>query len=93
MTWAALAAGVFGGITGSVTLGRRTVTVLPWLDRGGSWQRVGWSQILFGIFVLVETVPRLANGSAGLILGLSLAALIPLAGSVALQASAQRSRS
>ena len=83
-TWAALFVGVFMLATGSVTLMRRDVAI-PWLRPRRQWKREGWAEVLFGLFVMVETVPRLVNGSPDLVFGLSIAALVPLAGAILLR--------
>ena len=49
-------------------------------------------QVLFGLFVLLETVPRLASGSDLLIMVFSVVALVPLAVSAALLMRSELSR-
>jgi hypothetical protein len=78
VTWVALVAGILAGADGAASLIRRQVT-LPWLRRRFRWRPHGWGQVLFGLFTLLETVPRLASGSDLLIMVFSVGALIPLA--------------
>jgi hypothetical protein len=82
-TWAALVAGILAGVNGAASLIRRQVT-LPSLRPRFRWRPHGWAQVLFGLFVLLETVPRLASGSDLLIVVFSVVALVPLAVSTAL---------
>lgn len=91
-TWVALIMGILALATGGVTVARGNVA-LPWLRRRVRWQPWGWGQVLLGVFLMLETLPRLANGPAALVLGLSFGALAPLAACIALYHSAQLRRS
>jgi hypothetical protein len=91
VTWAALVAGILAGVNGAASLIRRQVT-LPWLRRRFRWRQHGSGQVLFGLFILLETVPRLANGSDLLIMVFSVGALIPLAAAAALLMRSELSR-
>jgi hypothetical protein len=84
------AAGVAGLVlvVGIVTLLRRQV-VVPRLRPTASWRPWGWSQVLFGVFVLTETLPRLAGVGAVWVLVCSLLAVAPLVGFVVLQRRAR----
>jgi hypothetical protein len=91
VTWAALVGGILAGVNGAASLIRRQVT-LPWLRRRFRWRQHGWGQVLFGLFALLETVPRLADGSDLLIMVFSVGALIPLAAAAALLMRSELSR-
>jgi hypothetical protein len=70
---------------GAATLVRREVAV-PWMRPRAHWKRWGWAQILLGVSLLLETVPRLAGYSADRVFALSIAAFAPLVAAVVLQA-------
>ena len=91
-SWVALVAGLATAATGIITLARRRV-VLPWMRRRVHWKPWGRALVLMGVFGMLEVVPRLAGASADLVLGLSIAAVAPLAGAVALQARAHLPKS
>jgi hypothetical protein len=63
--------------------------VLPWLRRR-DWRLEGWAEVLISLFVIIETVPRLADYSPAAVFGLSIAALAPLAAGAFLRLQAQR---
>lgn len=90
-TWVAFVAGLSALVTGTVTVARGKVA-LRWLRQRVSWRPWGWGQVLLGVFIVLETVPRLANGPDALVLALSLVALAPLAGSLVLYRRAQLPR-
>lgn len=89
--WVAVIAGICALATGGATIVRRKVA-FPWLRQRVRWQPWAWGQVLLGVFLMLETIPRLARGSAALVLGLSFVALAPLAGSLALYRSARPRR-
>ena len=88
-TWAATLVGVVMLATGAVTLLRRELA-MTWLRNRLQWKREGWAQVMFGLFVMVEAIPRLAHGSAELVFGFSIAALAPLGGAIGLRMRAGR---
>jgi hypothetical protein len=81
-TWVALGAAVVGMLIAGWRL-RRGIT--------SATGRNGWlAALLFGLVVLLNTVPRLAGAPSGVILVLSTIALLPLVGFVVLTASIAR---
>jgi hypothetical protein len=82
-TWVVLVLGVSALVTGAVTVARGKVA-LPWLGQRVFWRPWGWGQVSLGVFIMLETVPRLADGPDALVLVLSLVALAPLAGCIVL---------
>jgi hypothetical protein len=90
-TWVVLILAMFALATGGVTIAREKVA-LAWLRYRVCWRPWAWGQVLFGVFLMLETIPRLAHSPAALVLGLSFVALAPLAGSVALYRSARLRR-
>jgi hypothetical protein len=52
--------------------------MLPWQRAQIRAREGAGGQVLLGIFVLVETIPRLADASTGVVLAMSFVALIPL---------------
>lgn len=90
-TWVAFVVGILVLVTGAATLARRE-PVLPWLRARVEWRRWGGSQILLGVFVMLETLPRLAHGPALLVLVFSVVAFVPLAGGIMLLRLSQSAR-
>ncbi len=85
-TWIAFAAGcvvLVEGAAGASTARRR----MPWLHRADRRYYLGL--VLFGVSVLVETIPRVADASAVATLTLSLVALVPLVSALILTRSPQ----
>ena len=82
-TWVVFIVGIVSLAMGIFTVARGRVP-LAWLRQRVRWQHWGWGQVLLGVFVLLETIPRLADSPAALVLGLSFVALVPLAGSISL---------
>jgi hypothetical protein len=78
LTWMVLWAGCVVLAVGVVALGRGA--------RRRATQKLGtaWGRVLFGVFVMIETVSRLAGTSPGLGPILSGLALIPLAAGILL---------
>ena len=81
-TWAAFAVGLFAAIAGAATL----MVQRSLLRRDGriGWRRSGWSQMLLGAFVLVETISRLAGASSATVLAFSGVAFVPLIAAIVL---------
>lgn len=79
----AFAVGLLALVNGVTSLARKQVA-LPWVRPRVKWQSYGWAHVFLGIFSVLETVPRLANGTDKLVLALSLVALAPLAGAITL---------
>jgi 2-polyprenyl-6-methoxyphenol hydroxylase-like FAD-dependent oxidoreductase len=88
-TWTAFGAGLLVLADGVTSLVRRQV-VLPWMRQRIEWQRFGWSQVLLSTFILLETVPRLANVSSGVVLAISVVAFVPVLAAGIVQMRAQR---
>ena len=76
MTWVAFGLGLLALTTGVVSLARQQL--FPCLRHRARWQPWAWSTIMFGLFLVTETVPRLADATAGWTFALSLAAFAPL---------------
>ncbi len=89
--WIVLALAILSVAAGAVTVGSGRI-VLPWLAGRVGWRRWGWAMVALGLFMALESVPRLAEASAGLVLVLSTVALLPLAISLILQVRAQLPR-
>jgi hypothetical protein len=99
ITKVALATGLISVVLGAVTAIRDRPllpqSALPWLRRRPkrqvvNWRRFGAGQVLFGIYVLIETVPRVADASAHLIFVCSLVAFVPLAASLTLNVTSAK---
>jgi hypothetical protein len=89
MTRLAFAAGIVSVALGVATLMRHRV--FAWARRRPlRWKPFGWSQVLMGVWVIVETVPRLAAWPAVLVLATSIVALVPVIGAGVLQTRARR---
>jgi hypothetical protein len=88
-TWVTFGAGLLFLAVGVTSLARRQV-VPPWMRRRIEWQPFGWSAVLYGAFILLETLPRLANVSSGVELTFSVVALVPVLAAVVVQMRAQR---
>lgn len=86
--WAVLGVGLLLLGVGVATLVRRRV-VFPWLRRR-DWRLEGCAEVLISLFVIVETVPRLADYSPAVVFALSIAALVPLAAGAFLRLQVQR---
>jgi hypothetical protein len=78
VTWIALAVGCLSIGAGALALAGGKVLVLPWQRQRIRVRPWAWSQVLLGIFLLLETVPRLADASVTVVLGFSFGAAIPL---------------
>ena len=68
-------------VDGVYTLRRRRAWKLPWLRHRPQWKPEGYRKVLLGVFALLIGLPRLAGGSAFIVLVFSTVALIPLVGS------------
>jgi hypothetical protein len=88
-TWATFGAGLLVLASAVTSLARRQVA-LPWMRRRIGWHPFGLSGVLCSAFVLLETVPRLANVSSGVALTFSVVALVPVLTSVVVQMRAKR---
>jgi uncharacterized membrane protein len=73
-----LVAALFCLTLGGVTLIRQQA-VFPWQRKRARWDLLGRGQLLFGLGILVATVPRMADISAGWGLVVTGVALIPWA--------------
>jgi hypothetical protein len=82
-TWAALLAGIIGMLLGARR--RRRTGGQPAGGRHGHL-----AALLFGLVVLLNTVPRLAGAPSGVTLALSLIALVPLIGFITVSAHLAR---
>ena len=71
------------------TLERRKAWKLPWQRQRQRWQPEGWRKIVLGIFAVLIGLPRLAGGSALLVLVFTGVALIPMAWSLVLLGQAR----
>jgi hypothetical protein len=89
LTWVALGIGVVCLALGVTSLTRRRV-VLPWLRQRIRWQQFGWSQLLMGAYLVLETGPRLANVSSAVLITISAFAFVPLGAAVAVMMRARR---
>lgn len=90
MLWATCGLGLLALTTGVVSLLLRQV--FPWLRSRVRWQPWAWSNVMFGLFLMVESVPRLAGTTPGWALGFSLVAFVPLAAFVDLSMRARLRR-
>jgi hypothetical protein len=91
MQWIALIVGVLGFAHGIGTLARQQV-VMPWMRGNVDWKLYGWSQALFGVFLAIETVPRITGAPDGLTLDLSMVAFVPMLAGVIFQLRARQGR-
>jgi hypothetical protein len=89
LTWVALGMGVFCLALGVTSLTLRRV-VLPWLRQRIRWQQFGWSQLLMGAYLVLETGPRLSNASSAVLVIISAIAFVPLGAAVVVMMRARR---
>jgi hypothetical protein len=89
LTWIAFGMGVVCLAVGVTSLTRRRVAI-PWLRRRIEWQRYGWFQVLFSVYLLLETGPRLSNVSSVVLSTLSTVAFLPLLAAVVVGFRARR---
>ena len=89
--WIVLIFAILAIAAGVVTVRSGRVPV-PWLRGRVLWQRWGWAMVALGLFMILESVPRLAGFSAGWVFVLSTIALLPLAVGLILQLRAQLPR-
>jgi len=89
--WIVLILAILAIAAGTVTVRSGRVAV-PWLRGRVLWNRWGWAMVALGLFMVLESVPRLAGLSAGWVYLLSSAALLPLGLSLILQLRAQLPR-
>jgi hypothetical protein len=83
--WAALSAGVVVLGLGVATLVRKRVFGFATIGKTIQWRPYAWAQILMATFILVETVPRLADAPSGFVGVMSLLAFVPAVGGIASQ--------
>jgi hypothetical protein len=92
VAWLMTVLGAASILDGLYTLRRRKAWKLPWLQHRQRWQPEGRRKILFGVFALLIGLPRLAGGSALVVLVFSTVALIPMAGAAMLSLQARSPR-
>jgi hypothetical protein len=90
-TWVAFAVALLTLLVGTATLARKQI-IFPWMRDRDSWKVRGWADILFGTFVLVETIPRLSHAPVGFVLVCSEVAFIPLGLAILLMVRSAYSR-
>jgi hypothetical protein len=91
MLWIVFALAILAIAAGVVTV-RSGRVALPWLRGRVLWQPWGSAMVALGLFMVLESMPRLAGFSAGWVFVLSSAALLPLAVGLILQLRAQLPR-
>jgi drug/metabolite transporter (DMT)-like permease len=89
LTWIAFGMGVLTLALGVTSLTRRRV-VLPWLRQRIQWQQFGWSQLLMGAYLVLETAPRLANVASAVLITISAIAFVPLVAAVVVMMRARQ---
>jgi tellurite resistance protein TehA-like permease len=92
LTWVAFGMGVLSLAFGVISLTRRRVA-FPWLRQRTTWQQYGWSQVLFSVYLLLETGPRLSNVSPDALVTISTIAFLPLVAAIVVMMRAQRPNS
>jgi hypothetical protein len=79
LIWITAGLGVTVVVLGIVCLFRKQVP-FRWLRTRYQWRSWGWAQILIGLNLVLDTVPRLMGGSAGIVIGLIVLGLALMAG-------------
>ncbi len=90
-TWVAFAVALLELVVGTATLTRKQI-IYPWMRDIESWKLRGWADVLFGTFLLTETVPRLGHAPVGFVLVCSEVAFIPLGFAIFLMVRSAHSR-